>query len=125
MSEQEAPSIDDYELLCVIGRGCYGKIYLVRELKTAQVYAMKVVKKKLIEEKNKLKYIFTERNALIEVHFSLYLSSNISLSSKSSPAFKMKPNFTSSWSTVPEENSITCSPSSRNFQKNSNCIFIF
>jgi hypothetical protein len=30
---------------------------------------MKVVKKKLIEEKNKLQYIFTERNLLIEVVF--------------------------------------------------------
>jgi len=28
---------------------------------------MKVVKKKLIEQQNKLKYIFTERNLLIQV----------------------------------------------------------
>jgi serine/threonine protein kinase len=48
MSEVALHSIDDYELLCVIGRGCFGKIYLVRELKTGQVYAMKVIKKKLI-----------------------------------------------------------------------------
>jgi hypothetical protein len=37
----------------------------VREIKTGEVYAMKVVKKKLIEQQNKLKYIFTERNMLI------------------------------------------------------------
>ena len=48
MSEPVLHSIDDYEMLCVIGRGCFGKIYLVRELKTSQVYAMKVVKKQLI-----------------------------------------------------------------------------
>jgi serine/threonine protein kinase len=59
MSDIVEPSIDDYELLCVIGKGVFGKIYLVRELKSGQVYAMKVVKKKLIEKQNKLKYIFT------------------------------------------------------------------
>jgi serine/threonine kinase 38 len=41
-------NIDDYEMLCVIGRGCFGKIYLVKEVKSGQVYAMKVIKKKLI-----------------------------------------------------------------------------
>lgn len=59
MSDIVEPSIDDYELLCVIGKGVFGKIYLVRELKNGEVYAMKVVKKKLIEKQNKLKYIFT------------------------------------------------------------------
>jgi serine/threonine protein kinase len=54
----------------VIGKGVFGKIFLVRELKSGQVHAMKVVKKKLIEKTNKLKYIFTERNVLIEVHLS-------------------------------------------------------
>lgn len=48
MSEGVVHSIDDYELLCVIGRGSFGKIYLVRELSSGQVFAMKVVKKKLI-----------------------------------------------------------------------------
>lgn len=67
MSEPATHSIDDYELLCVIGRGVFGKIYLVRELTTGDVFAMKVVKKHLIEQKNKLHYIFTERNLLIEV----------------------------------------------------------
>lgn len=48
MDEPVLPSIDDYEMLCVIGRGVFGKIYLVREVKSGQVYAMKVVKKRLI-----------------------------------------------------------------------------
>jgi hypothetical protein len=42
----------------VIGKGCFGKVFLVRECATAKVYAMKVVKKKLIAQQNKLKYIF-------------------------------------------------------------------
>ena len=67
MSEPGVNCIDDYEMLCVIGRGVFGKVYLVREIKSAQIYAMKVVKKKLMEQQNKMKYIFTERNLLIEV----------------------------------------------------------
>jgi serine/threonine protein kinase len=69
MSEGTDHTIDDYELLCVIGKGVFGKIFLVKELKTGHVHAMKVVKKRLIEKSNKLKYIFTERNVLIEVPF--------------------------------------------------------
>lgn len=68
MSQNLEHSIDDYELLCVIGKGVFGKIYLVKEIKTGKVYAMKVVKKTLIEQQNKMKYIFTERNMLIEVN---------------------------------------------------------
>lgn len=68
MSDGIEHSIDDYELLCVIGKGVFGKIFLVRELRNGLVHAMKVVKKKLIEKSNKLKYIFTERNVLVEVY---------------------------------------------------------
>jgi serine/threonine protein kinase len=51
MSESNSEhSIDDYELLCVIGKGCFGKIFLVKECATNKVYAMKVVKKKLIAQ---------------------------------------------------------------------------
>lgn len=64
-------TIDDYSILCVIGKGCFGQIYLVKEVVSGQVYAMKVVKKRLIEKKNKLQCIFTERNLLIEVLASL------------------------------------------------------
>lgn len=81
MDESGGHSIDDYELLCVIGRGTFGKIYLVRELATGHVYAMKVVKKTSISQQNKLQYIFTERNLLVEVLGSP-LSSNTPSSSE-------------------------------------------
>ena len=38
----------DFKLLKVIGRGSYGKVYLVEHYMTGQVFAMKVVKKDLI-----------------------------------------------------------------------------
>ena len=118
MREAANHSIDDYELLCVIGRGVFGKIYLVREVKSAQVFAMKVVKKHLIEQKNKLKYIFTERNLLIEV--TLILGSlSIPLSSRFTQLSKTKPSFTLLWSIVRAESSITFLPSKKSFLSNS------
>jgi serum/glucocorticoid-regulated kinase 2 len=41
----------------VIGRGTYAKVLLVRSKLDKQVYAMKVLKKKYIQEKNQEKNI--------------------------------------------------------------------
>lgn len=44
--------MDNYSLLSVIGKGTYAKVLLVRNKKDKHVYAMKVLKKKYIIEKN-------------------------------------------------------------------------
>jgi serine/threonine protein kinase len=44
-------TIEDFALLSVIGKGTYAKVLLVKYVKTDQVYAMKVLKKKYIAEK--------------------------------------------------------------------------
>jgi serine/threonine protein kinase len=44
--------VDDYNRLSVIGKGTYAKVLLVRSKVDKQVYAMKVLKKKYIIEKN-------------------------------------------------------------------------
>lgn len=40
----------DFELLRVIGRGSYAKVLLVQLKKTERIYAMKVVKKELVND---------------------------------------------------------------------------
>lgn len=40
----------DFDLLRVIGRGSYAKVLLVRLKKTERIYAMKVVKKELVND---------------------------------------------------------------------------
>lgn len=82
---------------------------------------MKVVKKKLIEQQNKLKYIFTERNLLIEVFFVLPSLTTL-LSSKLWLPSRTRPSSTSSWSTVQEVSFITYLPLRKNSQKNSTCL---
>lgn len=45
-------TVDDYAPISVIGKGTYAKVLLVRNKIDKQVYAMKVLKKKYIIEKN-------------------------------------------------------------------------
>ena len=56
--------VDDYSRLSVIGKGTYAKVLLVRSKLDKQVYAMKVLKKKYIIEKNQEKNIMTEKSIL-------------------------------------------------------------
>jgi serum/glucocorticoid-regulated kinase 2 len=64
----EKHTIDDYKKLSVIGRGTYAKVFLVRNLLDKKVYAMKVLKKKYILEKNQEKNIMTEKSILSELN---------------------------------------------------------
>lgn len=41
-------NIDDFFILKVIGRGSFGKVYLVRKKDTNMLYAMKALKKDVI-----------------------------------------------------------------------------
>ncbi len=45
-------SKDDFNLIKVVGRGTFGKVFLVRKRDTNQVYAMKVLKKEQIASRN-------------------------------------------------------------------------
>jgi serum/glucocorticoid-regulated kinase 2 len=45
-------SIDDFELLKVIGTGSYGKVILSKKRDTGMVYAIKTLKKKHLIKKN-------------------------------------------------------------------------
>lgn len=38
-------SLDDYEILTVIGRGSYAKVVQAEHKKTGQIYAIKIIKK--------------------------------------------------------------------------------
>lgn len=57
-------TIKDFESLKVLGTGTYGKVMLVRHKVSRKLYAMKVLKIKVIKEKNQVEHTKTERRVL-------------------------------------------------------------
>ena len=54
-------SSNDFTALKVIGRGSYGKVLLVKKNGSEKIYAMKVLKKKVLVIKNQVEHVKTER----------------------------------------------------------------
>ena len=66
-SDQQPTSVietklSDFDRVTVIGRGAYGKVFLVRYRKTGEPFAMKVMKKHEMIEKSKLDDLILEKN---------------------------------------------------------------
>lgn len=64
--------LQDFDLLRVIGRGSYAKVLLVRLKKTERIYAMKVVKKELVND-DEVGKPFTINRATLPKSFSISL----------------------------------------------------
>ncbi|RYR50175.1 hypothetical protein Ahy_A07g036756 isoform D [Arachis hypogaea] len=59
--------VEDFEVLKVVGQGAFGKVYQVRRTGTSEIYAMKVMRKDKIVQKNHAEYIKSERDILTKV----------------------------------------------------------
>jgi len=57
-------TVDDFDLLNVIGKGSFGKVMQVQKKDTGKIYAMKVMHKKTIIKKNDEEHIKAERRIL-------------------------------------------------------------
>ncbi|XP_072175077.1 protein kinase C iota type-like [Diadema setosum] len=55
-------SLEDFEMLRVIGRGSYAKVLLVELKATGRVYAMKVIKKELVTDDEDIDWVQTEKH---------------------------------------------------------------
>ncbi|KAI5674328.1 hypothetical protein M9H77_14692 [Catharanthus roseus] len=60
-------SVDDFELLTVIGRGAFGEVRLCQEKKSGKIYAMKKLKKSEMLSRGQVEHVRAERNLLAEV----------------------------------------------------------
>merc|ERR1719427_2525269 len=56
----------DFEMLKVIGRGAFGEVRLVQKKDTGHVYAMKMLRKKDMMEKEQVAHVRAERDILVE-----------------------------------------------------------
>ena len=63
----EKLNIDSFTLMCVIGKGSYAEVILARKKDTGRIYALKILKKKKIEQRNQKEHVRTERNILVRL----------------------------------------------------------
>ncbi|XP_025086392.1 serine/threonine-protein kinase 38-like isoform X2 [Pomacea canaliculata] len=58
--------VDDFESIKVIGRGAFGEVRLVQKRDTGHVYAMKILRKADMLEKDQVAHVRAERDILVE-----------------------------------------------------------
>ena len=59
--------VDDFEPIKVIGKGAFGEVRLVQKVDTGHVYAMKILRKADMVEKEQVAHVRAERDILVEV----------------------------------------------------------
>jgi len=61
-NDSSAMGLHDFELLRVIGRGSYAKVLMVEQKRTKRIYAMKVIKKELVNDDEDIDWVQTEKH---------------------------------------------------------------
>lgn len=77
----------DFEVISLIGRGAYGKVFKVRKRDTGDIYAMKVVKKETVQSAQQATNLDCERRLLewgdhpfvVKLHFAFQTKSKLYL----------------------------------------------
>eukprot|EP01104_Vermistella_antarctica_P015688 TRINITY_DN5203_c0_g1_i1.p1 TRINITY_DN5203_c0_g1~~TRINITY_DN5203_c0_g1_i1.p1 ORF type:complete len:554 (-),score=146.43 TRINITY_DN5203_c0_g1_i1:259-1920(-) len=67
-------SFDDFKVLCVLGKGAFGKVFQVERKSTSEIYAMKVLKKDFLKETNNVSYTQAECNILRKIRHPFIVS---------------------------------------------------
>ena len=62
---------EDFEALKVIGKGAFGEVRLVQKVDTGHIYAMKVLRKSDMVEKEQIAHVRAERDILVEADHQL------------------------------------------------------
>jgi len=77
-----APRLDSFKMIKVIGKGSFGKVFLVREKQTNEMFALKVLKKDNIIKRNQVEHTKTERSVLGYVTHPFIVGLNMAFQSK-------------------------------------------
>jgi len=77
-----APRLDSFKMIKVIGKGSFGKVFLVREIKTDDMFALKVLRKDNIIKRNQVEHTRTERNVLGHVNHPFIVGLRMAFQSK-------------------------------------------
>ena len=74
---------DDFDILKLVGQGAFGKVFQVRKKDSGGIYAMKVMKKDRIIEKDQAEYTKAERDILTAVTHPFIVSLRFSFQTTS------------------------------------------
>lgn len=70
------PSLDNYEIIKVLGRGTYGKVQLVRSKSDNKIYALKTMGKRLLEETDQVEQTLVEKEVLLKTRHPFLVSAH-------------------------------------------------
>lgn len=59
--------LEDFKICKMIGRGTFGKVYLVEQAGTGNMYAMKCIRKDIIIENEQMDNIQLEKDILFQI----------------------------------------------------------
>lgn len=76
------PRLDSFKVIKVIGKGSFGKVFLVKEYQSGEMFALKVLKKDNIIKRNQVEHTKTERNVLGYVNHPFIVGLNMAFQSK-------------------------------------------
>jgi RAC serine/threonine-protein kinase len=79
---QSAPRLDSFKMIKVIGVGSFGKVFLVKEIRTDHMFALKVLRKDHIIKRNQVEHTKTERSVLGYVKHPFIVGLNMAFQSK-------------------------------------------
>ena len=126
---EKAISLEDFYMLCVIGKGSYAKVVLVKRKDTGEIMALKILKKEMIEKRKQEEHVRTEREVLVSRSRIKYLVT-ISRSKSPIPSLlsstalsKMRRSYTLLLNTAPAVNFSTCSKRENTLLKTSTSFF--
>lgn len=77
-----APRLDSFKMIKVIGKGSFGKVFLVKEKRTTEMFALKVLRKDNIIRRNQVEHTKTERNVLGYVNHPFIVGLKMAFQSK-------------------------------------------
>ncbi|KAF1913203.1 kinase-like domain-containing protein [Ampelomyces quisqualis] len=67
-TRQDRLSIDDFELLKVVGKGSFGKVMQVQKKDTHRIYALKTIRKAHIISRSEVAHTLAERSVLAQIN---------------------------------------------------------
>lgn len=78
----QSVGLEDFEFMKVVGQGAFGKVFQVRKRGTSEIYAMKVMRKDKIMEKNHAEYMKAERDILTKIQHPFVVQLRYSFQTK-------------------------------------------